>query len=90
MLQATLTNKGRVTIPAEVRKRLGLKAGDRIDFTYLPDGNVAIRTKKIPFETLRGFLKSEGQRRVSIREMKEGIAQAVRERYERAMRSQRR
>ncbi|OZI53701.1 AbrB/MazE/SpoVT family DNA-binding domain-containing protein [Bordetella genomosp. 5] len=32
MPTTTLTSKGRVTIPVDVRKRLGLQAGDRIAF----------------------------------------------------------
>ena len=87
MPQATLTSKGQVTIPVEVRKRLGLKTGDRVDFDFLPDGKVAIRTKKLPFEALRGFLRKEGQRRISIREMDEAIGKAVAEKFERAARS---
>jgi AbrB family looped-hinge helix DNA binding protein len=51
MLTATLSGKGRITIPQEVRQRL--KTGDRVEFMYQPDGNVAIKTKKIPFERLR-------------------------------------
>jgi AbrB family looped-hinge helix DNA binding protein len=29
---ATITSKGQITIPLAIRERLGLKAGDRIDF----------------------------------------------------------
>ena len=29
---ATITTKGQVTIPAEVRERLGLRAGQKLDF----------------------------------------------------------
>lgn len=31
-VQATVTSKGQITIPAEVRKHLGLKQGDRVEF----------------------------------------------------------
>ncbi|QCP47823.1 AbrB/MazE/SpoVT family DNA-binding domain-containing protein [Trinickia violacea] len=32
MVSATVTSKGQVTIPADVRTQLGLSAGDRIEF----------------------------------------------------------
>jgi len=31
-MTATITSKGQITIPAEIRKRLGLKTGHRIEF----------------------------------------------------------
>ena len=32
MIKATITSKGQVTIPLEVRKRLGLHQGDQVEF----------------------------------------------------------
>ena len=40
---ALVTRKGQVTIPAEVRKALGLKRGDRVAFT-LPDSPTGAST----------------------------------------------
>lgn len=41
----TLTRKGQVTVPREIRDRLGLKAGDKLTFTLLSDGTVILRAK---------------------------------------------
>ena len=37
MSRATLTSKGQVTIPKDVRDRLGLKSGDRVVFEFEGD-----------------------------------------------------
>ncbi len=43
--QATLTGKGQITLPAELRRRWGLKPGDRIDF-ILEDNDQVLMTRK--------------------------------------------
>jgi antitoxin PrlF len=55
---ATLTAKGQLTIPAEIRKRLGLHQGDRIEFA-MEDGETIMRPAKRtdnPFAKYRGAL----------------------------------
>lgn len=84
MPSATLTSKGQITVPVEVRKKLGLRTGDRLDFVAQADGSIRISAKRVPFEALRGILRSPYDRPVTLKEMDEGIAQAVRERFERA------
>ena len=44
--QATLTSKGQITLPSELRRRWGLKAGDRIDFVFESDERIVL-TKKL-------------------------------------------
>lgn len=34
MPKTTLTSKGQVTIPKEIRQRLGLKQGDQLNFRF--------------------------------------------------------
>jgi antitoxin PrlF len=43
--EATLTSKGQTTIPKPIRDHLGIKAGDRMTFTLMPDGVVVMRVK---------------------------------------------
>ena len=45
MSEATLTSKGRVTLPREIRQKLGLVAGDKLAFHLRSDGTTVIRTK---------------------------------------------
>jgi antitoxin PrlF len=55
---ATVTSKGQVTIPIEIRSRLGLKEGDRLAF--INDGGEIIlrldRGQKNPFAAYAGAL----------------------------------
>ncbi len=57
---ATLTSKGQVTIPQEVRQRLGLKQGDQIAFE-VEDGRTVLkpyRGEDNPFAAYAGALGS--------------------------------
>ncbi len=44
-LKATLTSKGQLTIPVELRRRWDLKPGDQIDFTLDDEDRVIIRKR---------------------------------------------
>jgi AbrB family looped-hinge helix DNA binding protein len=41
--QSTLTSKGQITLPVELRRRWDLKPGDQIDFSLQEDGRVVLR-----------------------------------------------
>jgi antitoxin PrlF len=42
---ATISSKNQITVPAEVRKRLGLGAGDKVSFEF-DDGGVRLSPAK--------------------------------------------
>ena len=65
----TMTTKGRVTVPREVRDRLGLKSGDKMTFTMLSDGTVVMRPKTRRLAELSGSLTRPGQPKVAIEGM---------------------
>jgi antitoxin PrlF len=54
---STLTSKGRTTIPKDIRETLGMKSGDRMTFTMLPDCTVLMRIKKKRVMSLAGRLR---------------------------------
>jgi antitoxin PrlF len=60
MPSATVTSKGQITIPIEVRQKLGLDAGDRIDFFEGEKGEYVIRPKTGSIMEMRGILKKLG------------------------------
>jgi len=74
MSEATITSKGQVTIPADIRRTLGLAAQDRLTFTPMPDGTVVLRAKNKSILDLKGMLQALPGRTVSIDEMNLGGA----------------
>ena len=58
MASSTISSKGQVTVPIEVRHRLGLKEGDRVEFVF-EDGRTVLRParpEKNPFTEYIGCL----------------------------------
>jgi len=74
MSEATMTSKGQITIPAQIRKSMGLQAGQRVVFTQLDDGTTIMRAKTRSILDLRGILKGarSGKRKVRIADMNIG------------------
>ena len=69
MSAATLTSKGQTTIPKEIRDSLGMKPGDRMTFTLMPDGTVLMRVKSKSIVGLAGVLHKKGRKPVSIEQL---------------------
>jgi len=65
----TMTTKGQVTVPREIRDRLGLKSGDKMAFTMLSDGTVVMRPKTRRLADLAGSLTRPGQPKVGVADM---------------------
>lgn len=59
---ATLTSKGQTTIPKEIRDGLGMKPGDRMTFTLMPDATVVMRVKSKSVMELAGTLHKKGRK----------------------------
>jgi AbrB family looped-hinge helix DNA binding protein len=56
MTTVTLTSKGQITIPADVRSRLGVEAGDRLEFVELAGGGFVIQPAIDDVRSLKGLL----------------------------------
>jgi hypothetical protein len=74
-LELTVTTKGQVTLRRGVLDHLGVKAGERVRVSLLPDGRVELTaaSKGIDIKDLRGALRRPGQRVISLQEMQDAI-----------------
>jgi AbrB family looped-hinge helix DNA binding protein len=71
MTQLTITAKGQVTFKKDLLKHLGVKPGEKVDVSLLPDGRVELKPMK-PSGSIEGFvglLKGKTKKRLSIAEM---------------------
>ncbi|MBI4276916.1 MAG: AbrB/MazE/SpoVT family DNA-binding domain-containing protein [Armatimonadetes bacterium] len=86
MPTATVTSKGQITLPKQVRAHLRLKAGDRVDFLIENDGRVLLQPVTIDVSELSGILYRKGMRAATVDEMHEAIGRHVAEAFRRSTR----
>lgn len=72
---ATLTTKGQITIPKEIREALHLGKGDQVAFRLREDGVVELVSENIDFLSLCGMLEPE-IRGVTLEEMEATILES--------------
>lgn len=53
---ATITSKGQVTIPVEIRKHLGVSPSDKVELVIDRNGIVRVQRVKCTIDNLRGIL----------------------------------
>ena len=51
--EATMTSKGQITVPKEIRERLDLERGETVSFELTEDGTVRFRKEEDPLDELR-------------------------------------
>jgi len=76
MPMAKITSKGQVTIPLQVRKDMGITAGDRLDFVRMEDGNYAVVPASCSVKSLKGILPRP-EKPVSLEDMQAAIEAAA-------------
>lgn len=72
MASATVTSKGQVTIPIDVRTKLGLHPGSRLTFVPTATGGYEIHLQTTSIKDLKGAVPPPA-RPVSIDDMNEAI-----------------
>lgn len=73
MPTSTVTSKGQITIPIEIRRELGLHPGSRIDFVRNQNGGIEMRAKTGSIRDLKGIVPKP-HRPVTLEEMDDAIA----------------
>jgi len=73
MSRSTLTSKGQITIPKDVREALHLEPGDRLDFMIQDDGRVLFQPATVKAQELKGILQRKGRRPVTLADMQAAI-----------------
>jgi AbrB family looped-hinge helix DNA binding protein len=71
-----MTSKGRITIPADVRARFGLRGGVKIEFLVNEAGDLVMRQRTRDIRTLRNAAAYSGPP-ISVEDMDEATAEAV-------------
>ncbi|MBK6614948.1 AbrB/MazE/SpoVT family DNA-binding domain-containing protein [Ottowia sp.] len=74
MTTATLTSKGQITIPADVRNELKVDAGDRVEFVQIAPGRYEFVAATREVTELKGMF-GKPPKAVSIEAMNAAIAQ---------------
>ncbi len=73
MLSSSVTTKGQVTIPIELRERLGIKPGDRVGF--IEDGErIVLQRQETAIEAVFGIVKAS--KGATLEQMEEAVVAA--------------
>lgn len=77
MSTATMTSKGQITVPKDVRDALGLKPGSKVVFVDIGGGQYRLLARTGELSSLSGFLHRPGQTPLTLEQMDEAIAEGA-------------
>jgi antitoxin PrlF len=77
--KATITSKGQVTIPKDIRDILKIGPGDKIDFIINDEGTVLISPRTCDFRSLKGLFHKKGRRAATLEDMEKAIKRGASE-----------
>jgi len=84
LAHSKVTAQGQISVPAEVRRKLGIGPGSVIEWDEEEDKIVVRRSGRYTFEDIHRALFPEGPPKPrTLEELKEGIAQYIRQRHAR-------
>jgi len=76
MPSASVTSKGQITLPRQIRERLDVKTGDRVAFREHEDGTITIEAETTNLLTLKGIIRPR-VKGVTVDDMKDAIRKHV-------------
>ncbi|MGO2745659.1 AbrB/MazE/SpoVT family DNA-binding domain-containing protein [Microbacterium sp.] len=79
MPTATMTSKGQITVPKEIREALHLEAGARITFVRLSNGSYSLVPRTGKIQDLFGMLYDPNAPTMSIEDINDAIADGAAE-----------
>lgn len=79
MPTTTITTKGQMTLPKEIRDALGLKAGDQLDVS-IQERRIVMVPRSYHLEDIVSFLPSKPSKRLSLQDMDAIVRAKARER----------
>lgn len=83
--EATVTSKGQITLPKEVRERLNVGKGGKVRFTFEDGERIILARAELSVRDLFGIL-GKPRRSATLEQMDEAIRQHAVERYLRSKR----
>ena len=84
LAQSKLTSQGQISVPAEVRRRLGIGPGSVLEWDEDGDRIVVRRAGKYTFDDIHKRLFPKGPpKRRSLKELKKGIEDHIMEQHAR-------
>jgi AbrB family looped-hinge helix DNA binding protein len=81
--QSKVTAQGQISVPAEIRKKLGIGPGSVLEWEQEGDKVVVRKAGNYSFEDIHKALFKTPPRPATLEELKEGIAKYMREKYAR-------
>lgn len=87
LAESRLTSQGQISVPAEVRRRLGVVPGESLEWEELDTGEIVVRRAgKMTFEEIgKKFAHLRPVRPVTIREMDAAVGRAVAKDFQRSI-----
>lgn len=86
-LVSTISSKGQVTLPIDVRRKLGVGTADKVAFVLTDDGTIELRPVRFTLESVIGSLPALPNESIDLeREVAEAVEEQAAERMRRLAR----